>query len=121
MKKLFIALALLASLACFGITNVATITLAWDASISQDVKHYTVWYDTISGPEKANRVNVGLDCEAAVEIPTGVMYYFHVTCSDWEGRTSGPSNEVATDGIITPDTGTDPVAPGGCYIRSIKE
>lgn len=96
------------------------VTLAWDASPSQDVKEYIVYYDTASGTPKGNSITVGDVLEFIVpSLIDGTLYYFHVTAKDWEGRESGPSNEVRTDGIVTPDSGEDPMAPGGCYIKTI--
>ena len=95
------------------------VTLAWDASTSGDVNEYIVHYDTVSGPTKGNSISVGDVLQDTITgLPDGVMYYFHVTCKDWEGRESGPSNEVQTDGIVTLDTGQDPSAPG-CWIEAI--
>lgn len=95
-------------------------TLAWDASPSQDVRSYTVYYGTNSGFPKLNSKDMGNNLEGTIQgLTAGTMYYFIVTANDWEGRESGPSNEVRTDGIETPDTGENPVAPGGCYIVTI--
>jgi len=97
------------------------VTLAWEPSPSSDIKEYVVYYDTISGNPKSNSMVAGDKLEFTVPgLGDGIMYYFHVTAKDWEGRESGPSNEVRTDGIITPDTGQNPVAPGGCYIKTIS-
>ena len=96
------------------------VTLAWDPSTSGDVNEYIIHYDTVSGPTKGNSISVGDVLQGVIaDLPNGVMYYFHVSCKDWEGRESGPSNEVQTDGITTPDTGQDPAAPG-CWIQSIQ-
>ena len=95
------------------------VTLAWDASTSGDVNEYIIHYDTVSGPTKGNSISVGDVLEGEItNLPDGVMYYFHVTCKDTEGRESGPSNEVQTDGVTSPDTGQDPAAPG-CWIETI--
>jgi len=97
-----------------------TVTLAWDASPSQDIESYTIYYGTNSGFPKLNSKNVGDVLEGDIQfLVTGTMHYFVITANDWEGRESGPSNEVRTDGIETPDTGEDPVAPGGCYVKTI--
>ena len=100
--------------------NAFDVELAWDASPSQDVQGYTIHYGTNSGYPKANS-QAGPDATTATVagLTTGIMYYFVVTAYDWEGRVSGPSNEVRTDGIVTPDTGQDPIAPGGCYIVTV--
>ena len=97
------------------------VDLAWDASSSQDVKEYIVHYDTISGDPKGNSVTAGDVLQFTVTgLPDGVMHFFHITCKDWEGLESGPSNEVQTDGIDTSDSGENPMAPGGCYIVTIR-
>lgn len=97
------------------------VDLAWNASPSQDIKEYIVHYDTVSGDPKGNSVTAGDVLQFTVtSLSDGVMYYFHITCKDWEGLESGPSNEVRTDGIDTSDSGKEPVAPGGCYIVTIR-
>lgn len=119
MRKLVI----LATLLCLFIpvwAQAFDVTLAWDASPSTDIKDYVVYYDTNSGTPKSNSVAVGNVLQATItNLPDGIMHYFHVTAQDWEGRESGPSNEVGTDGIISPDTGEDPIAPGGCYVVTV--
>ena len=119
MKKLLFTLLFILA---FGIPAVSTafdVTLAWDPSSSGDIKEYVVYYDTISGDLKGNSEIAGDVLELTIsDLPNGVMYYFHVIAKDWEGRTSGPSNEVRTDGIVTPDTGEEPTAPG-CWIKTI--
>jgi len=120
MKKLFCSL--VASLVLFtaGLAHAFDVELAWNASPSQDIKEYVIYWDTSSGTPKGNSLAVGTDLTGIIQsLVTSTMYYFHVTAKDWEGRESGPSNEVRTDGIDTPDSGNDPVAPGGCYIRTI--
>lgn len=119
MKKVFLVLALLALLIPAQVIAF-NVTLGWDASPSQDVSSYTIHYGTNSGYPKANTQTVGDTLEGTIAgLTEGTTYYFVVTANDWEGRESGPSNEVRTDGITTPDTGQDPVAPGGCYIVTI--
>ena len=117
MKRLVLALMLVLFWVqpCFAFN----VTLAWDPSTSGDVNEYIIHYDTVSGPTKGNSISAGdLLQDTITDLPTGVVYYFHVTCKDTEGRESGPSNEVRTDGIVTLDTGQDPSAPG-CWIESI--
>ena len=119
MKKALLLLAFLFVLIPMQV-KAFDVTLAWDASPSQDVSSYTIHYGTNSGYPKANSQAVGDTLGGTIAgLADGTMYYFVVTANDWEGRKSGPSNEVRTDGIETPDTGQDPVAPGGCYIVTI--
>ena len=120
MKKLILLSSLILVLfpsLCFAFD----VTLAWDPSSSQDIKEYVVHYDTVSGSPKSNSMVAGDLLEFVVpNLVEGTLYYFHVTAKDWEGRESGPSNEVRTDGIVTPDSGEDPMAPGGCYVKTIE-
>lgn len=120
MKKLLFTLLFVSVLVFSHAAYAFDVKLAWDPSPSGDIKEYIVYYDTISGTPKGNSMNVGIVFEAVIlSLSEGTTYYFHVTCKDWEGRESGPSNEVRTDGIVTPDAGQDPMAPGGCYIITI--
>jgi len=119
MKKLFLVVFFFMVLVPFQV-NAFDVTLAWDASTSGDVKDYIIHYDTFSGEGKTGSKNVGGAVTGTVLGLPNMMHYFHITCTDWEGRFSGPSNEVRTDGVDVPgDTGEDPVAPGGCYVVTV--
>lgn len=121
MRKLILSvLFVMLFLLCPHLGYAFDVTVAWDPSASGDIKEYVVYYDTISGASKGNSVTAGEALEFTVSgLTSGVLYYFHITAKDWEGRESGPSNEVRTDGVVTPDSGQDPMAPGGCYIKSV--
>lgn len=119
MKKAILLLALLFVLIPMQV-GAFSVTLGWDASSSTDIKDYIICYDTFSGAGKTQSKNVGSALTGTIlNLVEDTMYYFHVIVTDWEGRYSGPSNEVRTDGIESPDTGEDPVAPGGCYIVTV--
>ena len=120
MKKLLFALLFVLAFGIPAVSEAFDVKLAWDPSASQDIKEYVMHYDTASGTPKTNSESAGLALEITISgLTEGVIHYFHVTAKDWEGRESGPSNEVRTDGIDTLDTGQDPMAPGGCYIVTI--
>jgi hypothetical protein len=94
------------------------VTLAWDHNAIEQVQYFIVCYGTTSGTYQ-NEVSTSgpvLDYTVA-GLPYGEMTYFAVKAFGWNGRESGYSNEVCTDGVTIPPEA--PAAPG-CWIQSIE-
>jgi hypothetical protein len=84
----------------------ASVTLAWDPSVSTNVSAYTVRYGTAAG-QYLNSTNVGRTTTAVIPgLQEGVRYYFVVTALTSGGLESDPSNEVG----FTVPLGTIPLA-----------
>ena len=95
-------------------------TLAWDASPSTDVAHYSIHWSTQQGVYPDTPLDVGNNLTGSItNLDSGQMYYFVVSCTDIEGLQSGYSNEVFTDGALVVPDGNPPYAPGGCYIVTV--
>lgn len=96
------------------------VNLQWDPSPSTDVVGYRIYYGSASGSYDFV-VDVGdvLTYDLNAGFPNDDTWrYFAITAYDYEGHESDYSNEVKSNGIESPDSGSPPTAPS-CWIGAI--
>ena len=80
------------SLSCTSLSTAAQVTLAWDASVSQDALGYKLYWSSVSGEYEASKsVDVGDVLQYTIEVPSGT---FFVATAYNATDESGYSNEV---------------------------
>ena len=99
-------------LTCPGLLLAQNIELAWDASASDDVAGYNIYYkadsselplDGIEALEGPSPIDVGnVTSFTLTELPEGSVYYFRATAYDSNGNESTLSNLTASAWIPAP-------------------
>jgi hypothetical protein len=90
----------------------ASITLAWDPSVSPNISSYLFDYGTSPNPsETGSHINVGNVTKYTLDnIPVGIKHYFTVRAVNTSGLISLPSNEITyTISIPTPTPTPTPI------------
>ena len=103
----------LALLAGFQRVGAATVSLDWNASASDDVVAYNLYYGTTSGNYTA-KISFGNVTNVTIsDLTAGVTYYFAATAVDTNGNESGFSNETSyiVPGVLALSQGNEAGGP----------
>jgi hypothetical protein len=93
---LFLPTMLLGLLLLPVVASAATVSLAWDASVTPSVTGYKIYVSTTAGSYTASGIDVGKVLTYTVPVlAEGTKYYFVATAYN-PGGESGYSNEVST-------------------------
>src|SRR5438132_4079108 len=104
-KRIWIAIAVLATLLFSQTAHAGSVSLSWDPS-TDPVAGYILQYGTESGVYTGT-IDVGTLTSATIDgLDAGQTYYFVVAAYDNTGETSAPSNELNVIADGTPVGGT---------------
>jgi hypothetical protein len=102
------------------VAEAATVTLAWDSNVDEDLAGYIVYYGTASRDYDYD-VDVGEETSCTISgLEEGRNHYFAVTAYDVEGNESQFSEEVSYPNAAVSGSSGGGGSGVGCFIASMS-